>query len=483
MTRHFRLATLIFLCATATAAAMPPCGPACPPPGPAPALFTRIYGPTGSKATFFQCGDAREFDTPVSIGLRPGYVYRFKLSGFERYPNLALYPTFEVIGTLKMPPPLLGANFPVPVNFTQEDIDKALNGVFITKVFVLEDPEKAPAVQTKPEQPLESEVRNEREIMAAARERGRPLLIVRFGERQATPPELAAKSVPGTMLLPGDPCLGPPAQPPAIPWACVSLYEPLLGPKPLVEECMHDGGDIGAPVGFGPDGQLHGLDPSDTVAEYVDSCGRKRIAISNRVCVCVPRFAIVRTELMPLGYDMILGVAATTVNQPPYLVAHRVPSIIAQQVQQPEAVLTRKRPSVLTETQGLIAIEQLYGTGLVIGEQGGQVVIGTCKHVAEKPPCPMVLCKTVDRKEAQIGDEVTFTLKYTNPGGQPITNVIVSDSLTARLEYVPGSAKSEREATFTVLGNEVGSQVLRWEIGETLLPGQSGTVTFQVRIR
>src|SRR5581483_5845938 len=117
--------------------------------------------------------------------------YRFKLSGFERYPNLSLYPTFEVIGTLKMPPPLLAASFPVPVVFDADEIDRALNGVFITKVYVLEDPDRALPVPTRPDQPLESEARNEREIMAAARERGRPLLIVRFGERQATPEELA----------------------------------------------------------------------------------------------------------------------------------------------------------------------------------------------------------------------------------------------------------------------------------------------------
>ena len=46
---------------------------------------------------------------------------------------------------------------------------------------------------------------------------------------------------------------------------------------------MPDGGDIGLRAGWGPDGKLRGLDPSDTVAEYVDSKGRKRLAVSNRV--------------------------------------------------------------------------------------------------------------------------------------------------------------------------------------------------------
>ena len=120
---------------------------------------------------------------------------------------------------------------------------------------------------------------------------------------------------------------------------------------------------------------------------------------------------------------------------------------------------------------------------MIIGEQAGQVVVGTCKEKPVKPACPLVLCKTVDRKEAEIGEVVTFTLKYTNPGGQPITNVVVNDSLTGRLEYVPGSAKSERNAVFTTQENEAGSQILRREVSGVLQPGQSGTVTFQARIR
>jgi hypothetical protein len=67
--------------------------------------------------------------------------------------------------------------------------------------------------------------------------------------------------------------------------------------------------------------------------------------------------------------------------------------------------------------------------------------------------------------------------------GQPITDVIVSDSLTTRLEYVWDSSKSDREATFTTQMNEAGSAVLRWQVAGTLQPGQSGVITFQARVR
>jgi uncharacterized repeat protein (TIGR01451 family) len=82
-----------------------------------------------------------------------------------------------------------------------------------------------------------------------------------------------------------------------------------------------------------------------------------------------------------------------------------------------------------------------------------------------------------------VGDIVTFSLRYSNMGGRPITDVAVTDSLSGRLEYVPGSAQSDRDAVFTMQENEVGSVVLRWEITGTLQPGQSGRLRFKARVR
>ena len=88
----------------------------------------------------------------------------------------------------------------------------------------------------------------------------------------------------------------------------------------------------------------------------------------------------------------------------------------------------------------------------------------------------------VDRP-AQVGDVVTFFLKFSNHGGQPINNVAVSDSLTGRLEYIPGTARADRDTVFTTQTNEAGSAVLRWEVSGVLLPGESGVVSFQARVR
>ena len=83
----------------------------------------------------------------------------------------------------------------------------------------------------------------------------------------------------------------------------------------------------------------------------------------------------------------------------------------------------------------------------------------------------------------QVGDVVTFYLKYSNNGGKPIDDVAVSDSLTGRLEYVPGSAQASRNVVFTTQVNEAGSMILRWEVTGELMPGQHGYIRFQARVR
>ena len=68
---------------------------------------------------------------------------------------------------------------------------------------------------------------------------------------------------------------------------------------PLVEGVDH--GDVGLPAGYDRSGQLLGLDPSDTIAEYADSHGQKKITCSNRICLCVPRYILTRGETVPAG--------------------------------------------------------------------------------------------------------------------------------------------------------------------------------------
>jgi uncharacterized repeat protein (TIGR01451 family) len=448
-----------------------------------PLLYVRFLGPEGSRLSFYQ-GDPgrRDFPAPVTVGLRPGYIYRVQVTDLPKRPGIAFFPTLEVRGTLIPRPGLNPAEHPVPVVFSAADMDRVLSGAFLTKVIYLESPDQAEAIATKPDQPLETEVLPGRDLLEEARAKGRPLLVLRWGEREFDDAEMVHQSVAGTILLPSEPALAPPAAPPCLPWACFPFYDPKLGPRCLDEECFHDGGDGGLPAGIGPDGKLHGLDPADTVAEYTDSKGKRRIAISNRVCICAPRFAVMRTEIAPLGHVAVKVVAGADTVVAQMLLEERLRSRENRQIEAPEVLNAGKRPSAAESIQGLVITEQMLETIQATARVREADVVGVCP-----PPCPpdrpLVLCKWADKHAAHVGEVVTFYLRYTNTGGQPMTHVVVSDSLTNRLEYVPGSAVADRAATFTTQVNEVGSAILRWEFGGSLPAGQSGVVRFQARIR
>jgi uncharacterized repeat protein (TIGR01451 family) len=523
------------------AAAMPPCDCS------APLLYVRFLAPPGVRITFYPGHTpVRSFPTPVTVGLRPGYVYRVKLSNFKDEPKLALYPSIEVRNTLSLPKVVRALDHPAPALISFEDVRDVLRGSMMTKVLVLEDPEQAIAEPSTPDQPIEVDAPAS-ETLVRARLHGRPLAIVRMGEREMSEPELAACGIPGTISFPGDRILPPPAGPPHFAFGCLSLLDPFYGAKCPEGECLHDGGDGGAPAGIDRNGQLHGVDPSDTVAAYKDAYGQRHIAISNRVCICVPRFVIIRSELLPAGYESRVRLHAADIVQSQLNVRSRQPSEAAMQSEQLVGFRGRSRPGASITVEGprrmnivefLGAYHLNIGTGESLGteamrkltteqraelrqqmefaksiaesahaagvEQGlpGPQAVGrvegvnvvsqlqeirdftsSCCEKPEIPPRPLYLYKWASARAGKVGDIVTFFLKYSNLGGKPITDVAVSDSLTGRLEYIPGTAKSGRDAVFTTEENKAGSVILHWEVSGVLPPGESGVVSFQARIR
>ena len=52
-----------------------------------------------------------------------------------------------------------------------------------------------------------------------------------------------------------------------------------------------------------------GVEPEDTVAEYTDSHGRRHVTHSNRVCLCVPRYAVLRCETPLSRYNGVMAVS------------------------------------------------------------------------------------------------------------------------------------------------------------------------------
>jgi uncharacterized repeat protein (TIGR01451 family) len=429
-------------------------------------------------------GPTRVFEAPVEVGLRPGYIYRVALSDLPDLPGVTLFPTLEVIGTLQLPPQIRAANYPVPIRFTLEDILHARAGGYVKKVIYLECPEQAPALATSADHALETELLPGRDLLEEARELGRPLLIVRLGGRSFPPAELTAAAVPGTVLLPNEKALGAPAAPPHVPWACWPVYDPSLGPKAATEECLRDGGDHGIPAAIDGNGNLLGIEPADTVAGYKDSKGELHVAISNAVCICVPRFAVLRSTVIPAGYAVAIRPTGTQMAERERVLKARTPSLQARETVALESVQSRQRSSSVQGRQGLIDVSQSEGLTTISGRMKEKSVTGTMIEKTPAPPDrPLILCKSADKQAAQIGDIVTFTLRYTNRGGQPISDIVIVDSLTGRLEYISASSQSDRPAVITMQENEAGSLLLRWQINMPLPPGQTGTVRFQARVR
>ncbi len=206
---------------------------------------------------------------------------------------------------------------------------------------------------------------------------------------------------------------------------------------------------------------------------------RPGVNVGTEVLGRVERLEVLEAQVLALGPLVYLGTKA------------------ALTLTEVERVHLRLQVELARQLSTNIAVQQAVGTvaTAVVGRiEGGPQVVSSelttrdltvcCEEVIPCPPeKPLLLVKCADRTSAQPGDVVTFFLRYSNHGGKPITEVAVSDSLSPRLDYVPGSAQSDRPAVFTTQVNEAGSLILRWEISGTLQPGQSGALRFQARVR
>lgn len=151
----------------------------------------KVFAPEGVMISIARGGGFGEAQmTPMLSGLRVGDVYRLRLIGIPYHSGQELFPTIEVIDRL-YPPAGQEVRFPIRVELTQEDLELALQGKFVTKVVYVEDPLAALPVRTdeKPDDLLNFDVQPGQNPLAVADTMGRPVAIVRLGGRV---PNLAA---------------------------------------------------------------------------------------------------------------------------------------------------------------------------------------------------------------------------------------------------------------------------------------------------
>ena len=459
---------------------------ACPPVGPpSPVLFTRLLAPAGTTIAF-RPGVSSPVRTaaPATAGFRPGYRYVLELTNLPGHPGRSLYPVVEVYGSLVPRASFTPADFPTPVALSPTDIDRALSGTLITKVIYLEDPTKAVPVESRPDLPLEFTEVTVDDALRAARDNGRLVAVVVLGDRVPDAADLARADVPGTVQLPGDAALGPAAQAPVLPCGPVPLFDPILGPKPTPEECLTDGGDHGPRLGIGPNGRIGGLNPTDLGIEYTVR-GKRRVATSNEVCVCSPRFVARRVDHAANGINTAVAAGAATQAVVRLTASTNVGPAATLNTTRPAEVASRVRPAIFVVSGGVAEVVGLTRPRVEARVSGVRVASGAVEtDEITNGPDQLVVTKAVSPAgPVQAGDVVTFTVTYRNATAAPASDLVLSDSLSGRLEYINGSQQSDRPANVTATPNEAGSVVLRFEISGPVPPGGSGIVQFQARMR
>jgi hypothetical protein len=118
---------------------------------------------------------------PASAALLIGPVYRLGISGLAERPGADLYPTVELLDRLH-PPSGMAADFPIPIPFTMEEIDRALDGAFVSKIIYLEDPRLTNLGLPDGSAPTEY-LAPKLNLLEMADRRGRPVALVRLGGR------------------------------------------------------------------------------------------------------------------------------------------------------------------------------------------------------------------------------------------------------------------------------------------------------------
>ncbi len=466
---------------------MPPLSVSNPVLPPAPFLYVKLILPKEGKTTWLPgTPSATTYNEPTAVAIRPGYMYRLELSHLPGHPNLKLFPTLEVRGSLHPPKGQDIRKYPVPVVLNENDIAKISKGTFITKRILLENPHHAEPVSSQQDQLIEYNAQSPEEADRMLKDRGRLVLILRIGERQYSSAELAREQIMGSVWFPFQPTPPVPKIPPQLIYGNIPLYDPISGPKASEVECLFDGGDRNHNLGIGPDNQVNGLDPSDTAIEYQTSKG-KRVTTSNRVCICVPRYIAIRNELYVMNENAMRRlVSEHTIRTPVPVHQLRIADDVSK-IDRLAGYNTRQRPSGIESSISAKAVDQLRGRPMAVAIQKKTKVVAQVKELEELngyPNCQMMLVKWMEPKQPdRIGQIVTFYLRYHNATSGDLSEVIVSDSLTPRLEYIEGSYKSDRAVTFTAVPNNGGSLTLRWAISGKLKPGESGIVTFKAKIR
>lgn len=147
----------------------------------------RVRAPEGARISLAEEGGFNDMQSNnVLVGMLIGPVYRMTVSGVGPQQDQTVYPTVEVVDRL-YPPAGLATRYPIPVELTADECDMAVQGMFVTRVIYVENPNEALPVNEKPgDEQQWVEAPHGADPLAVADEMGRPVAILRIGGRMPT---------------------------------------------------------------------------------------------------------------------------------------------------------------------------------------------------------------------------------------------------------------------------------------------------------
>lgn len=144
----------------------------------------RIQAPEGAWISLVEEGNcSNTAEGHLLVGMLIAPVYRLKVSNFSPPAGVEVYPTIEIIDRL-YPPAGLAQRYPIPIELTREELQMAADGMFVTRVIYVENPNQAlPIDGSKDDHQQWVEVPRGADPLAIADEMGRPVAILRIGGR------------------------------------------------------------------------------------------------------------------------------------------------------------------------------------------------------------------------------------------------------------------------------------------------------------
>ena len=98
----------------------------------------------------------------------------------------------------------------------------------------------------------------------------------------------------------------------------------------------------------------------------------------------------------------------------------------------------------------------------------------------------LVITKSVDLASARPGDYLVYTITYVNPGGQPLSNIVINDTTPTWTVFDSATCASPG---FGITGCSLTQPAsgatgpVSWALAGTLSPGGTGTVSYRVRVQ